>query len=1157
MPHLSQESLEPLLVVEDSRSFASLLLGTIRQQLAHPVILAKSYDEAVKAVKAAKEPFLLAILDLYIPGAPNGEIVDLIKKSEIPAIVLTGMYKKDLQDSILAKGILDYFVKDNIGVIDSVIYFIRRYRKNKQVRVLAVDDSRSVRFMLVNFLRRYGFQVLQAEDGQKALEILEKEQVHLVITDYQMPRLDGIQLLKKVRAFHGRDELAVIGLSSVADGDLSVQFIKAGANDFLVKPFENEELLCRVTQNIEIIERHQELEKMVKRHQSLLENALDAIITTDQNGNILDFNPAAEKLFGYSFKEVFGGHLTNYIVPDNLKEKHLRGMADHVETISNGQSVGLRKRFEIPGKRSNGEIIDLQVALTSVQQKDDLTFTAFLQDITDRKQLLRSLEETLRAAESANKAKSEFIANMSHEIRTPMNAVMGFTDLALKNELSPKIRDYLEKVGSASHSLMGIINDILDFSKIEAGQMDLDPVRFDISDLFDRLADLFSQQVADRGLELVLLPPLEYHSVLFGDVLRIEQVLINLIRNAIKFTHSGTIVVHAAIEEQEDNKVQLTFMIRDTGIGIDPDRLSKLFSPFVQADGSTTRKYGGTGLGLTICKRLVERMDGRIWVTSTPGQGSVFSFNIMASVAAKNRRKKLAVAGDLFGKRVLVLDDNSLILEILPSMLERLSLKGQAVRSVDETLALLRDANYGKDPIELLLVDWTLEESNGIAVVKDILATLRQMVPPPKMPKFILLTSFGEDKVKQESLEAGIDVCLDKPITNSRLVHAIAIAFGKEQPKNERRVTRILAQDYETADVIGGARVLLVEDNVINQQVARELLERVGLTVEIANNGREALDRIEHFSYDAVLMDLQMPDMDGFEATTILRNDDRFKNLPIIAMTAHALETERKRCMEIGMNGHIAKPIRPERMYGVLTKVIGPLKVLPEASRFKSETVDLPEITGINVKDGLERVGGNTKLYYRILLRFRKEHLRLAEELRTTLKSGNKVEAARLAHAMVGVAGNVGADRLSLVAQELESGLAGEVTDWSEPVERLVRELEPILEAIKRLETIVLHDTEEDQEEESGVVCVAQGDKKLIAEALGNLEELLDANSIEVSDCLQELHLLLPSPPCRKNLKSIEGEVEDYNFDKAMTILRSLVQQLDLGDVIGHGHDPE
>ncbi|MBF0420292.1 MAG: response regulator [Magnetococcales bacterium] len=1147
MTRSTQESLEPLLVVEDSRSFASLLLGTIRQQLEHPVTLAKSYEEAVKVVEATKTPFLLAILDLYIPGAPNGEIVDFIRKKGIPAIVLTGMYKKDLQDSIMAKGILDYFVKDNIGVIDGVIHFIRRFRKNKQIRILAVDDSRSVRSMLVTFLKRYGFEVLQAEDGQKALEILEREQVHLVITDYQMPRLDGIQLLKKVRAFHSRDELAVIGLSSVADGDLSVQFIKAGANDFLVKPFENEELLCRVTQNIEIIERHQELEKLVKRHTSVLENALDAIITTNATGDILDFNPAAETLFGYTFREVVGGHLTDFIIPPELKDQHLHGMSDHVANILSGQSSGLRKRFEIPGKRSNGEIVDLQVALTSVRLKDDLTFTAFLQDITDRKQLLRSLEETLRAAESANKAKSEFIANMSHEIRTPMNAVMGFTDLALKNELTPKIRDYLEKVEGASHSLMGIINDILDFSKIEAGQMDLDPVRFDIADLFDRLADLFSKQVSDRGLELILMPPVEYDSVLFGDVLRIEQVLINLIRNAIKFTHEGTIVVHATIEEQEDNKVQLTFSIRDTGIGIDPDRLAKLFNPFVQADGSTTRKYGGTGLGLTISKRLVERMDGRIWVTSTPGQGSVFSFNVMATVAAKNRRKKVVVPGDLFGKRALVLDDNDLILEIVPSMLERLSLKGQGVRSMEEALALLLKANYGKDPFELLMIDWSLNDMDGITITNQIISTLRETTPPPKIPKIILLTSFGEDKFKQQSHEAGIDVCLDKPITNNRLVQAISAAFGKEQPRNERRVTKVLAQDYETAEVIGGARILLVEDNAINQQVARELLERVGLMVEIANNGREALDKIEHFAYDAVLMDLQMPDMDGFEATTILRNDDRFKNLPIIAMTAHALETERKRCIEIGMNGHIAKPIRPERMYGVLTKVIGPLKVLPDATNLKHNQLTLPTVSGINMKDGLERLGGNAKLYFRILLRFRKDQLHLAEELRSTVKSGNRLEAARLAHATIGVAGNIGAEKLSQVARELESFLGNKtVQDWREPVERFIAELSPVLEGLQVLENMAIKETskEDDATPPPNTDCVATQDAEAVAAVLHEMEELLDANSIEIATCLGHLHTLLPSASCKKTLKAIESEVEDYNFDKAMAMLQDLARQV-------------
>ncbi|MBF0322976.1 MAG: PAS domain S-box protein, partial [Magnetococcales bacterium] len=348
---------------------------------------------------------------------------------------------------------------------------------------------------------------------------------------------------------------------------------------------------------------------------------------------------------------VMGRPIQDYIIPPDLKERHQRAI--NRWATREGDAAILKRRLELSGKRADGDIIDLEVAITAIRHDEDLQFTAFLQDTTQRRQLLKSLEETLKVAESAGRAKSEFIANTSHEIRTPMNAIIGFTELALKTDLSPRLVDYLSKVQTASHTLMGLIDDILDFSKMEAGKLELDPVVFDPQDMIDRLAELFSMQTMEKSIELVFYAPIASSHAFFGDEQRLEQVLINLIRNAIKFTDGGTISVRMSMRTTGDDTVDLTCRIQDSGIGIDPERLPHLFQPFVQADGSTTRKYGGTGLGLAICKRLVEMMQGSIFAESMPDSGSTFAFTIPLVIRPPLHQNPLTMARRFHGMRVL------------------------------------------------------------------------------------------------------------------------------------------------------------------------------------------------------------------------------------------------------------------------------------------------------------------------------------------------------------------------------------------------------------------------------------------------------------------------------------------------------------------------
>ncbi|MBF0152524.1 MAG: response regulator [Magnetococcales bacterium] len=1137
--------MKSLLVVEDSKSFGEILQGRIASALGLEVIWARSLAEATQAVAQVGKPFALGVLDLYLPDALDGEIVDFVLRQGIPSVVLTGEYHPELRDRILSQGVLDYFIKDNINVVSSVIYFIKRFLRNHRARVLVVDDSRSARKILAGLLQRYGFQVLEAADGADALRQMAEASIQIVLTDYQMPGMDGFQLTRKIRGQFSPEELAVIGFSAHDNGDLASRFIKAGANDFLAKPFRNEELLCRVFQTIEMIDRHRETEQLVKRqeslvkrHQAILENALDAIVTTDHRGYVTGFNPAAEVLFGYNKEMVMGQLAHEYIIPPHLREQHQRAVMRW--TTREKKDPVLKRRLELPGLRANGDIVDLEIAITAIRHEDHLQFTAFLQDITQRRQLLKSLEETLQVAESASRAKSEFIANTSHEIRTPMNAIIGFTELALKTELSPRLADYLSKVQRASHTLMGLIDDILDFSKMEAGKLELDPVVFDPQDLIDRLAELFSMQTMEKGIELVFYAPVEIHRAFFGDEQRLEQILINLIRNAIKFTEGGTIAVRMTMRDTGDNSVELTCQVQDTGIGIDQDRLPHLFLPFVQADGSTTRRYGGTGLGLTICKRLVELMHGAIHAESTPGVGSTFSFHIPLEWRPPLHQDRVIMARRFHGMRVLAVDDNGATREMLRGILGSFGLEAVTVDSGEAALTEMLTAHAEHRPFPLVIMDWRLPGQNGIEITKKIWATQARMPPPSARARVIMLTAFGDDETEQEALAAGIDAFIHKPVTRSQILEAIQKVFGEQTPKRNRQA-KVLAEEVETSRRIGGARILLADDNDINQQVAREILERVGLYVDVANNGQEVLDLLERSTYEAVLLDIQMPVMDGLETARRMRADPRFRDLPVIAMTAHAMADDKRRCLEAGMNDHLAKPIRPERLYGLLSRLVGPISV-PQAIADDAETpVDLPEIPGLDSVDGLRRVGGNRTLYLSLLARFQEEQADLLDRITGALRESDLHTAAHLTHAIKGVAGNIGAIPLQQAARDLELAIKNRHNPQA-TLTAFAAHLKPLLYALSHLA-----DQDDDQTPPTlPMDALPSSVRERLAPLMQKLAQYLADYNFAAQDLLKGMREEFSTTPLGSGLGRMAAQLERYEFEKALETLVKMAVRLDI-----------
>lgn len=677
-------------------------------------------------------------------------------------------------------------------------------------------------------------------------------------------------------------------------------------------------------------------------------------------------------------------------------------------------------------------------------------------------QRTEQLVSALDAAEAGSRAKSAFLANMSHEIRTPMNAIIGMTRLALKTDLTERQKDYLFKSQAASSSLLTIINDVLDFSKIEAGKLTLEKIGFTLESVLDKLATIVGLKAGEKGLELLFAVEDDVPDALIGDPTRLGQVLVNLTTNAVKFTERGEVVVRVAQVEQEGESVRLRVSVEDTGIGLTEEHRSRLFQSFTQADESTTRKYGGTGLGLAICKQIVELMDGEIEVASVFGEGTTVSF--FAELGIQEIKQTQAVPTELRGAKVLVVDDNHVAREILCRMLSTLHFVPAAVNSAAEAIDELERCNesVGEEPYAAVLMDWRMPSVDGLEATERIKAHPALS----SIPSVVMVTAYDQDEVSADARAGYLDGLLAKPVNESALFDSLMVALnGAKIDRGTAAVDEPL--DGRLVDALAGARVLLVEDNSINQQIACAILEEAGVTPDIANNGEEAVERVtqmaEDAGYEAILMDLQMPVMDGHEATRHIRARHSATDLPIIAMTAHALDEERKRCAAEGMNAHVSKPVDPVIMLETLAKwvergrrasgrsghtepVSGTVPTSPPvgsaaepAANRQQETIlaegdqrVAPTQNGQNVEatsdsldvaDGIRRVGGDEEFYWSILEEFVETEADAAVRLRQAVDSGAMTEAANVAHAVKGIAGNISANDLHKAAGDLESAL--------------------------------------------------------------------------------------------------------------------------------------
>ena len=755
------------------------------------------------------------------------------------------------------------------------------------------------------------------------------------------------------------------------------------------------------------------------------------------------------------------------------------------------------------------------------------------------------LEDARRAAEQAAKAKADFLANMSHEIRTPMNAILGMARLALRSGLDPRQHDYVIKIFRSAQALLGIINDILDFSKIEAGKLTLEEVPFAIDEVLETVANLVGMRAEEKGLEVIFRTDSKVPRMLVGDPLRFGQVLVNLANNAVKFTDCGEIELSAQVIDETDGRIHLAVSVRDTGIGMSEEQCLRLFQPFAQADASTTRRFGGTGLGLAICHHLVAMMGGELRVVSAPGRGSIFTFTLWVGRGPQQERPAALTIPRLSGRRAMVVDDNDTNRAVLKELLAAWELEVCEADSGEGALRQVRDALHRREAYDVILVDWKMPGMDGLTASQRIL----QEYAPDRPPLLLMVTAYDRAEVVDRARQAGIREVLTKPLTSSVLFDAIVRCYS-ESGELEQIITQLPGHGDDWS-VLAGVRILVVEDNEINQQVAVELLTDVGATVDIAADGRQGVEMVRDGTYDLVLMDMQMPVMDGYTATRTIRGELGRTDLPIIAMTAHAMAGEREKCLAAGMDDYLAKPIDPDHMYLLLAqwlKRVSGTTTHPAVAAGVEGTSDadgdaalLPDhLPGFDLVAALARVRGKRDLLRRLILGFRDRNVRFGEEMRNALATGDLERASLLAHSLKGAAGTLGATAVQAAAGQVETALREQ---RMEAVPTLLAATEQALE--QALAATMALDRAP-AEAPAATETAPAFDREAVTAAAAALDTLLAKNSLRARKAFAEFKGLAAGHGGAESWESLERGLERLDFAAARVALAAITQDMQL-----------
>ncbi|TRX57290.1 response regulator [Thalassomonas sp. M1454] len=884
-----------------------------------------------------------------------------------------------------------------------------------------------------------------------------------------------------------------------------------------------------------------------ERIERILGSAPISMLVVNQQDIIEKINDTTVKMLGWTKQELIGQPLIS-IVPHHRRDEHITFTKEYWLDPVIHHSGNADIPLDILTK--SGKTIEVESVYTPIILGDEQLLIVSLRDVTQENSAKKALFDAKVLADEASRAKSDFLANMSHEIRTPMNAIIGMSHLALESNLETKPRNYIQKVNRAAESLLGIINDILDFSKIEAGKLDLENIDFHIEDVMNDLSHIIGIQTHEKGLELLYNINSDVPVFVKGDPLRLSQILINLANNATKFTEQGQIVISIKLVEMAGENIKLRFAVQDSGIGMSPEQQQKLFKSFSQADSSTTRKYGGTGLGLTICKNLVGLMGGSIWLESEVGKGSCFYFDVNLELPEGELEHKFSEQQIqlLADKSVLLVDDNPMALDVLANIMTSFQCKVTTATSGLEAISLVQDS---ATEFDFVMIDWKMPGLDGLQTINK----LKNLVST-NTKHFIMVTAHGREEIKRHveaSDQNSVDSFLAKPVTASSVFDEMMILLGESYVATTRKVKKTDAL-REHQQALAGAKVLLVEDNELNQELALELLRQSDIIVDLAENGQQAVDMVNLNEYDGVLMDLQMPIMDGYTATGAIRQEH--PNLPIIAMTANAMAGDKEKVLAAGMNDHIAKPINVTDMFSTMDKWITASGLTASQQQVVANTIasiDKPKpavdialasFSYINISAGLAVSNGNSELYARLLKKFISNQSEFYVNFSEAWSEHKMDEAILIAHTLKGTSGNIGAKVLQQQAGVLEqaciNNLATEII--STEFQLCCKKLQDVItELVAFFENQPKTDKPSTISNETEQISLKDLQSKIIK--LHTMVADFETDALELAE---QLVSLINEPKAQDEFNKILRAIESYDFDQADNLLKQFIVENEL-----------